>query len=234
MDQLHNQSFQQIIASYTGKLLRDHFGKGPESVVVSTGSTFITIYLRNFMTPTEKILLEQHQEGLVMETRDKLMLAVMPEILQYLQDMSSVSMEECYYDWDLEQKTGMIMIISREPVCHAHFISTEYNCRKEIEAELNRISAHVQKAPCTTDSYEMNPRTLLVVRNGVLLPMEQEMIRLGQGDTLKRVKRKLEKEYVLKSHILEELLPTRISDCFIDWNYTLDKSILVLALNPHR
>ncbi len=234
MDQLHNQSFQQIIASYIGKLLRDHFGKGPESVVVSIGNTFITIHLRNFLTPAERILLMQQQEELVIDTRDKLMLAVIPEILRYLQDVIGVRTEECYYDWDLAQKSGMITVISDDQIPHALVIPDEYSGKGEVEAELNRISAQVQKAPCSMTSYEMNPRTLLVIRRGVLLPMEREMIRLGQGDTLKRVKRKLEKEYIMSSQVLVGLLHNRISDCFIDWNYSLDKSIIMLTLNPHR
>lgn len=234
MDQLHNQSFQQIIASYTGKLLRDHFGKGPESVVVSIGCTFITIHLRNFLTPAEKILLDQQQEELVFETRDKLMMSVIPGILQYLQDVNGVRTDECYCDWDLAQKTGMITIISREPIHHAPLVSSDYCGRSDIEAELNRICSQVQKAPSSIVSYEMNPRTLLVIRSGVLLPMEQEIIRLGQGDVLKRVKRKLEKEYIMGSDVLQSLLQNRISDCFIDWNYSLDKSIVVITLSPHR
>lgn len=233
MDQLHNQSFQQIIASYTGKLLRDHFGKGPESVVVSIGHTSITIHLRNFLTPAERILLEQQQEELVITTRDKIMLAVTPELLQYLQDVLGVHAEECYYDWNFIQGTGMIAVVSPELIRYTPAPAFD-SSRQEIEDELNRISAQVQKEPCSTASYEMNPRTLLFIRSGVLLPMEREMILLGQGDTLKRVKRKLEKEYIMSSRVLEGLLQHRISDCFIDWNYALDKSIVMLTLNPHR
>jgi hypothetical protein len=35
------QQYQQTIASYMGKLLRDHFGKRPESVAVSVSECYI-------------------------------------------------------------------------------------------------------------------------------------------------------------------------------------------------
>lgn len=35
MDQLDTNNKQQAVSSYIGKLLRDNFGKGPESVYVS-------------------------------------------------------------------------------------------------------------------------------------------------------------------------------------------------------
>ena len=53
-----NKSQQTELASYIGKLLRDNFGKGPESVFVTIDQSVITIYLRNFISPTEKILIE--------------------------------------------------------------------------------------------------------------------------------------------------------------------------------
>lgn len=236
MDQLHNQPFHQLIASYTGKLLRDHFGKGPESVVVSIGHTYITIYLRNFLTPSERILLEQQQEEIILLTRARLMQAVIPEIQSYLEVMNGSKPQEVYYDWDLEHRSGMITVISPEPVKQGSgaCIPIDYSGKTSIEAEVIRICQRIQKAPQEVMSYELNPRTLLIVRSGVLLQLERELIRLGQGDFLKGVKKNLEKEHILGSKVLEGLLHHTIADCFIDWNYTLDKSILLLMLDPPR
>jgi hypothetical protein len=43
------QQYQQSIASYMGKLLRDHFGKGPESVAVSVSDCYIVMYSAIFL-----------------------------------------------------------------------------------------------------------------------------------------------------------------------------------------
>lgn len=48
------------IASHIGRLLREAFGKGPQSIFVNISRPFIVIYLRNFLSPTEKILLQQN------------------------------------------------------------------------------------------------------------------------------------------------------------------------------
>ncbi|WP_145139870.1 DUF2294 domain-containing protein [Paenibacillus sp. Y412MC10] len=235
MDQLHNQQpFHQLFASYTSKLLRDHFGKGPESVVVSVGHTFITIYLRNFLTPSERILLEQEQEDMIVQTRANLMQAVIPEIISYLEIMNGSKPEEVYYDWNLHKRSGMIAVVSAEAGKQGTAVNREYPVKSEVEAEILHICQQIQKSPEQIDSFELNPRTLLVVRSGVYLELEKALIRLGHGRLLKSVKSGLEKEYIMRSKRLNSLLHQPVSDCFIDWNDKLDKSILLLIMNPPR
>ncbi len=55
------EHLQKEISGYTGKVFREIFGKGPQSVQTSIGFTFITIYLRNFITPAEQVLMGQDQ-----------------------------------------------------------------------------------------------------------------------------------------------------------------------------
>lgn len=59
---MEKNSVQAEIASYIGKLLRDNFGKGPSSVYVSLKKPFITIHLRDFLAPMERVLLSQGEK----------------------------------------------------------------------------------------------------------------------------------------------------------------------------
>ncbi|WP_454131674.1 Na-translocating system protein MpsC family protein [Kitasatospora aureofaciens] len=82
---------QRDLSSYIGRVLRDHFGKGPESVFVTLGHTFITCYLRNFLSPMERVLLEQDQIVTnSWQTRDLLMKNLLPEITAYLKIATGV------------------------------------------------------------------------------------------------------------------------------------------------
>lgn len=202
--------------------------------MVSIGHTFITIYLRNFLTPSERILLEQEQEDMIVQTRANLMQAVIPEIIGYLEIMNGLRPEEVYYDWNLQKGSGMITVVSAEAGKQGAAVNREYPVKSEVESEMLRICQKIQKTPEQIESYELNPRTLLVVRNGVYLELEKELIRLGHGRLLNTVKSRLEKEYIIGSKHLNSLLHQPVSDCFIDWNDTLDKSILMLIMNPPR
>lgn len=76
----NEKQIQNDIASHIGRLLREAFGKGPQSIYVNISRPFIVIYLRNFLSPTEKILLQQDQVESVRHTRDLVMKALIPEI----------------------------------------------------------------------------------------------------------------------------------------------------------
>lgn len=221
--------FQQLIASYTGKLLREHFGKGPESVLVSIGRQYITIYLRNFLTPSERILLQQEHVIIIHQMRDKLMQMVNPEVVGYVHELTGIEPTEIYYDWSLHNQSGIITIICPERLDHEMETSEDYNGKEELEQEIILISQRAQKPPERLYSCEMNNRTLLFVREGILAPIEKEFIRLGHGELLKEVKRNLEKSALHHCTEFEQILNRQILDIFVDWNYELDKSIIVLV-----
>lgn len=223
---------EQNIASFLGKLLRDTFGKGPESVHVSIGHTFITMYLRNFMSPSEKVLMDQDQEIIVMQTRDKLMHTLMPELNGYIKGLVAQKPNEVYYDWGLHNRSGMIIGVFSQPVEAGVPIDEAYSGRQLLEAEIVEISRNAQKAPEEIYSCEINERTIVVVRNGILVRIEKELLRHGVGPLLLQVKRMLEKKYLHNSTSLEGILQRRIVDSFVDWDFDLDKSLMVFVLNP--
>nr|WP_166244318.1 Na-translocating system protein MpsC family protein [Paenibacillus turpanensis] len=221
-----------MIGSYIGKLLRDNFGKGPESVYVSMGYTFITIYLRNFLTPSERVLLEQDQDMIILQMREKLMETLVPEMKTYISVVTGIRPREMYFDWNLHNRSGMIVGITSEPFKEAADIQEVYENKQLLEYEIVKISQQAQKAPEEIYSCLLNPRTLVVVRNGILVRIEKELIRLGHADLLKRVKRNLEKSYLHNNSAFESLLSKRVIDILVDWDFVLDKSVILFILNP--
>lgn len=231
MNQKINQ-YQQLIASYAGKLFRDHFGKGPESAVVSIGSNCITVYFRNFLTPSECVLLEQDQEIIVHRMRETLLQTMIPKFASYFESVTGVMPLEFFYDWSLPSKSGILVAFCPAPIPGGQEVNHEYEGKTALEQEIVHISRQEQKMQEDVISYEINPRTLLIIRNGVLVRIEKELIRLGHHELLKSVKRNLEKSYLHNNSSFERILNKRVVDSFVDWHFDSDKSITVLVLNP--
>ncbi len=223
---------QQLISSYIGKLLRDTFGKGPESVYVTMGYTFINIYLRNFLSPSERVLMAQDQVDILEQMRHKLMQSLSPEIRSYIELVTGVQLREIYFDWNLHNQSGLIFGISSLPFPGYESIQENYHGKNDLEREVVSISQQAQKVPEEIYSCELSPRNIVVIRNGILVRIEKELIREGLEDILKNVKRKLEKSYLHNNNHMEEIIKKRIIDVFVDWNLELDKSVIAYILNP--
>jgi len=223
------QQYQQTIASYLGKLLRDHFGKGPESVVVSIGDSYIVMYFRNFLTPSERVLLEQDQIIIIDHIREKLMLTLIPELYGYIEVITGIRVREFYYDWNFHNKSGMLVGVSKEPFPGAAAVDPMYPGKQGVEEEISSISYQAQKLPEAMYSLQVAPRLVVAVRDGILVRIEKELIRLGHGEMLKQVKRQLEKSYLHNNNMFEAALGKQVIDVFVDWNLDLDRSVILLV-----
>ncbi|WP_308635814.1 Na-translocating system protein MpsC family protein [Paenibacillus silvisoli] len=230
---MENQA-QSEIASYVGRLLRETFGKGPQSIFISIKRPFVVFYLRNFLSPTEKILLQQNEIQSIQTTRDILMKSLIPEIKAYLLLLAGMNIREFYYDWGLHNHSGvMVGIEAWDDHGQADLVSG-YAGRDELHQEINRISQQVEKRPEELYSCLINERTLLLIRNGILISIEKELIRIGHEESLRLAKRNLEKSHMHNNGHFEEFLHTKVIDVFVDWDFQLDKSVIVLILNPSQ
>ncbi|QSO55122.1 DUF2294 family protein [Alicyclobacillus curvatus] len=227
------QNSNQQIGNYIGKLLRDTFGKGPESVYVAASQTCFVVYLRNFMSPMEKILIEHEQEATVFEMRAKLMESLFPEIRAYVRITTGIQLREFYCDWNFTNQSGVLVGVSQEAM-PSDEPAEDYVGKSEIEQEVIRISAQAERAPDEITSFALNHRTLVVVRAGILVRIEKEFIRHGQESLLRRVKATLEKSHLETNEHFEEFLKRRIVDIFVDWDFDRDKSVIVMILGNKR
>lgn len=221
------------VGSYISTLLRDHFGKGPTSVFVTVKPPFVSIHLRGFLAPTEKILLKQQEHRRVLETRDLLMNQLAADIKLDLWKIGKLEIENVYADWNLEDQTGMILAIMVEK-SPAKDIKWDSNVHMEsIREEVEEASRKAQKTPESTELYWLNNRMLLIERSGIFVGIEKELIRGGFIEELKLVKRPLERRLLLQTRI-EEILKQPISEVFLDWNFITDKGYIVLLLETAK
>ncbi|MCM3713464.1 Na-translocating system protein MpsC family protein [Halalkalibacter oceani] len=223
---------QVEIASRIGKVLRDHFGKGPEGVFVSISEPFVTIFLRRFIAPMEQVLLEQNDLLTIQQTRDKMMDRLLPEIAAIIEESTGVVVDELYYDWTLEQYSGLLCGISHQDADRSVYT---YPNSELVNEEVGHITKKAEKLPDQVASYLLNPRTLVIIRHGILVEIEKELIELGFEEQLTLAKRRLEKALLTKSKEQFEIyLEAQVEDIFVNWDFHADKSIIVFILTPNK
>lgn len=221
---------EKEISGYIGKVLRENFGRGPGNVFCTISKPFASIYITNFLSPMENTLLTNHQSVYVQKTRDLMMDTIEEEIKSYIELNTKDKIKEFYYDWNLDQKSGIFLFIFEE---EQPYQIEEYDNKQLVEQETIELSMEIQKAPEVTHSKLLNERTLIIARHGILISLEKEFIQLGFQETLKIVKRKLEKK-VINQHqgSYERYLNAKITDYFVDWNFDKDKSYTLFILKP--
>ncbi|MEI4908378.1 hypothetical protein Q8G40_30315, partial [Klebsiella pneumoniae] len=80
-----------------------------------------------------------------------------------------IRLEEVYYDWGLHNASGIIVGLKADQTIEAE----DYAGREALHNEVNRITGIVQKVPRKVYSWWMNPKTLIVVREGILILIEK-------------------------------------------------------------
>lgn len=224
------QEQQKQLGSYLGKLLRDHFGKGPESVYVSIDPHCIVMHIRKFLSPMEQVIMGQRNQEAVEELRETMMEQILPEVKHYLSRIADIEGWEFYFDWNIENRSGMITALnSQELKTKNEKKRPEYI--ENIKRKVNDVSAKTEKIPDDIAMYQINERTLIAARTGILILIEKELISLGHGANLKTAKRHLEKQ-LLNEIRFDKLFGAKVHDIFVDWDFYNDTSVVVFVTDP--
>lgn len=225
------------IARRLGTGFRTHFGKGPQTIHVTYMPPFITMHLQGFLAPMEEILLHQNQHTQLEQLRKQMMIKVLPIIQQIIEEETSETVQEFYYDWNVRQTekcTGMIwgLFDASQHQKESFFWPSELN-KAMFQQQLTDFSKKAQKEPKETNLFWLHDRLLVVERKGVFVEIEKAFIKQGYIETLKGIKRPLEKQPSVK-YVLENLLQRSIQEAFVDWNFPEDKEYLFLSLEKPK
>jgi uncharacterized protein YbcI len=221
---------QKQIGSYLGRVLRDHFGKGPESVYVSVDPCCIVMHIRKFLSPIEKVMLDQRDKSAVEELRETMMAKMLPEIEHYISTLLDIEGWEFYFDWNIENKSGVITAFHPDKLKEKQEKNRTPR-QEDIKQAIQRVSEEVGKSPDEITVHPVNERTMLAVRTGGLILIEKELIRTGHLDILKSTKRLLEKEELYKEKF-DSIFGTTVRDIFVDWDFDRDRSLVVFITDP--
>ena len=219
------------VSGYISGLFRTHFGKGPASVFVAIRKPFVVIHLREFLAPTEKVLMSQKESVRVQEIRDLLMRDLKEQIKLDLLKSAELEIKEIHADWNLENKTGLLILVLNGEAKEKEQEWPKHIDKKAFYQEVADASKKAQKEPDKTEVFWLNGRTVLIRREGILI--EIEMIRNNFTEQLKLAKRPLEAKLIYNSS-LEQLLNRKITEAFTDWDFKDDIGYMVLLIEAKK
>lgn len=221
------------IAGCIGKLIRDHFGKGPTSLFVTLEHPFLVIYLRDFLAPMEAALMERDEHKRVEETRVLLFKKLETQMRAQLEAIAGAAIREVYFDWDLQQKRGVILGVMSEDTSECEAQWPAHLNHQKFNDKVKEVSEGGQNVPATTESFWLNDRTIVIKRTGVFVKIEKELIQAGYIHELKEVKKPLEL-WMMHRAGLESLIDGSITGTFAAWHFTGNKGYAVLILQPEK
>ncbi len=230
----NSKTIQSEIGGYVSTLIREHFGKGPTSVFVIVKPPFVVVHVRGFLSPTEKILLQKNEIRRVLEIRELLFEELKPDICTALSEVSGKEVETFYYDWHLESQTGMLLGVMSARDATANFDWLSEADPDALQKSVVEASRKAEKKPESTELFWLNDRTLLIKRVGFLVEIERELIYNGLVKELKQVKRPLEKRLLLKETSFPGLLGRDVKEIFLDWEFSIDTSYILVLLEPQK
>lgn len=232
---MEKTSIEKDLGGYIGRLFRENFGRGPGHVHCTFETPFITAHITDFLSQMEKTLLDNNKAVYVQKTRDFLMESLIKDIIAYVELQAGVQVDKFHYDWNLEARSGMILMVLNDPARNFQIFEACYSNKEAVHEEIEDISMKAQKEPERTLSALLKERQLLVVREGILVSIEKEFINLGFQETLKIAKRKLEKTMINEKKLFfEQQLGAEVTDIFVDWDFETDKGYILLMLKPKK
>ncbi|MFD2216671.1 Na-translocating system protein MpsC family protein [Metabacillus endolithicus] len=223
-----DQETLNMISSFTSKLLRKNFGKGPQSCQSTLCGKYLVTYIRGFISPMEEILIQQGQNNQVDKARTVIINHIIEELKGVVKITFDRDVEESYHDWNFPNNSGVIIFVMDDEV---EKCASDQNVDfKRLETEVARLSQLVQKIPDQIYVYPLSSSLYLIERKGILIPIEKSLIKKGFAEELKITKDELEKTYFHRYGKFDDIFNTTIKDIFIDWNFKEDKSFVAFIL----
>lgn len=215
------------IRHYTEQFLLDHFGEKADRIQVTYTPPFLIIHLKGFLLPSEKIFLERGQTEKVLETRDILIQSVKPTLLEEIQQFTEIPLVDLYADWNLHRQTGLLII--KMETGQASYPLPETVNEEALHEIVLMNSMRSQRKPDEINFYWLSHQVLLVERIGILVDIEEQLLKNGLQEELRLAKLPLERR-ILSLFNLEAHLNRQIEDLFVDWDFSQDRSYMVFIL----
>lgn len=230
IQQRSRQNQEKELGSYMSRVLREHFGRGPESVYVSLDPHSVVIHIRRFLAPMEEVLLEQRGKEAIEELRETMMANMLPEMAHAIYQLTGKEDWSFFVDWNISNRSGMVTALHEPSIQHQPSLA-ESPHQASLREGVRNVSQRTEKEPGTVHAHQINDRTLVVVRTDVLIMIEKELIRIGHRKSLKTVKRQLEKRLLYEEQFSQRL-GVGVRDIFVDWDFDKDNSVVVLLTDP--
>ncbi|MFD2614781.1 hypothetical protein [Paenibacillus gansuensis] len=199
------------------EVLLHTFNTEPQVLEIKDDGDYLLVYMRNFMLPYTMVGDEYT------EIRVPMFTSVVPKVAEYVTEVTNLKNTPIFFDWYPENRSACLTVLLKDPVS----LDNMYPKKAEVHLETNIITKDVEKLPEKVFSFWADPSHFIIIRQGFLIQIEKELIKLGFQDTLRISKRSLEKAYFDNHLMIAKLLGKHPSGVYLDWDFQLDWSVLV-------
>ncbi len=220
----------QYISSYTSKLLRKEFGKGPKQCRAYHEYPFLVIHIQEFISPLEIALTKQGEIDTAYLSRNTVVNGLLSQLKGVVEERLQQDIEKISHDWDFERNTGVILIHLQ----NEQDVISDFPESSTIIEEVNRISKVVQKVPEQTTVYKITPSIYVCIRRGILTVLEKALIKKGFESELRITKSEIEKKYFTYDINYRKVFGESIDQIFVDWHLHEDFSTICMILNSQK
>ncbi|MFC4319936.1 Na-translocating system protein MpsC family protein [Litchfieldia salsa] len=215
-----------MISSYTSKLIKKTFGKGPESCFSQLSDQYIVIYIKKFMTPIEEVLVSKGKLTLAESIRNTVMKEIYLSLTDTLHNTLGKKVYKFYTDWDYINNIGVIWGEWEE--------STPSNKELPIAKSLkSQVLLYGQELfqEITDLSIERIGHTVYLAKCNVdLLPIEKVLLEKGLVELLKENEREVRHFYSSRKKSLEKVFNREIEAIFMCWDYSMNSFYILFIL----
>jgi uncharacterized protein YbcI len=210
------------LSSTFSKMLKQRFGKGPEScwAVLNGGRLYISI--RNFITPAEEVLIKKQENELAKRFRSSVLSAVVDEFIPTASEELGIDFKYVFHDWNYSSNTGFVLLEQEQYDSEVH-VSNPSQLLKAIEL----IGSRLHKRPEKLRKILNAPNMCAIEVIGVQTYLESILYENGNSELLQQHLDEIKCGYLKQLSYFEKELNQTVEDVFIMGDYERNRYVLI-------
>jgi uncharacterized protein YbcI len=216
------------LSSTFSKLRKRSFGKGPETCTVILKGNRFYVYMRNFITPAEEVLIKQDKLELAMNFRSSIINAVTENYLPEVSKVLGVSFDYFFHDWNYEKNTGILLLDHSQSGYEENLDNTFKN---NLFTLIENVGSSYYKKPASLKVIKFTQNICAIESTEVLLPLERLVYEKGSYELLLHQAREIKNGYWKNKEQFEGIFTRLIEDMFMMWDYKNNRNYLVFIFN---
>ncbi|WP_458120895.1 Na-translocating system protein MpsC family protein [Paenibacillus sp. Z6-24] len=223
---MKRMSTDHPVAVYMTKRINEYYESQCPEVGIWLDERCIILHLKDFIGSRMENIVRQKEDPDVFRTLRELMMEyTLQNFTRDMKEQFGIRIKDMYYDWEERDFSGMIVgLLEGDAFAET---AESFPHQYEVNERTSEITNGVQRVPDRIYSFWMDERLLVIVRDGLLIPLEQELLRQGAKELLRKTKRVLERNEFLYHSRIPEILGLEVEALYLDWQFDHDRSVLI-------
>ncbi|GIN64135.1 hypothetical protein J27TS8_41280 [Robertmurraya siralis] len=216
------------LSSNFSKMLKKRFGKGPESCLTVLNKGRLYIFVRNFITPAEEVLIENEEWELANHFRSAVFDSVIQEFIAKASKVLEIDFKYFFHDWNYSSNTGLVFLehlhVDEEKV----ILDSQSNRFLKVVEE---IGLQLHKKPEEIRMF-MNTHNMCGIEiSGIQTHLETLLFKNGNSHFLQQHLTHIKQGYLKHKKQLESILNYSVDDVFVMCDYERNRYVLFLIFS---